>query len=135
MGKKLAIGTEKRAQIVSLSTMNLLEREISRQVKVSKTAIHNTIKKFQNEGTFKDNKRSGHPRISSSRDERVISKVMSQSRMSSAKKIQASLCIKIVQLRISMCSTSFSLNSSTYLEPFIVLSGAENKGQLYSLLA
>ena len=89
MGKKLAIGTEKRAQIVSLSTINLLEREISRQVKVSKTAIHNTIKKFQNEGTFKDNKRSGRPRISSSRDERVISKVMSQSRMSSAKKIQA----------------------------------------------
>ena len=42
--------------------------------------------KFQNEGTFKDSKRSGRPRISSSRDDRVIRKIVSQSFMCSAKK-------------------------------------------------
>ena len=34
-------------------------------------------------------------------------------------------CIKIVQLCILMCSTSFSLSSSTYLKPFILLPGAK----------
>ena len=52
MGKKPAINVEKRAQIVSLSTIKLSEREISRQIKVSKTDVQNAIRKFQNEGTF-----------------------------------------------------------------------------------
>ena len=91
MGKKAALSSEKRAQIVSLSTMKLSEREISRQMKVSKTAVHNAIEKFRKENTFKDSKRSGRPRISSSRDDRFIRKVVSQSPMSSAKKIQAGM--------------------------------------------
>ena len=53
MGKKLAISAEKCAQDVSLTTMNLSEREIFRQAKISKIAVHNATKKFQNEGTFK----------------------------------------------------------------------------------
>ena len=76
MGKKPATTAEKRAQIVSLSAIKLSEREISRQMKVGKTAVRNAIKKFQNESTFKYSKRSGHPRISSCRDDRVISKVV-----------------------------------------------------------
>ena len=94
MGKKAALSSEKRAQIVSLSTMKLSEREISRQMKVSKTAVHNAIekfRKFRKENTFKDSKRSGRPRISSSRDDRFIRKVVSQSPMSFAKKIQAGM--------------------------------------------
>ena len=91
MGKKAALSSEKRAQIVGLSTMKLSEREISRQMKVSKTAVHNAIKKFRKENTFKDSKRSGRPRISSSRDDRFIRKVVSQSPMNSAKKIQAGM--------------------------------------------
>ena len=57
MGKKPTISAEKRAQIVSLSRMKLSEREISWQMKVSKTAVHNAMKKFQNEGNFKESKR------------------------------------------------------------------------------
>ena len=94
MGKKAALSSEKRAQIVSLSTMKLSEREISRQMKVSKTAVHNAIekfRKFRKENTFKDSKKSGRPRISSSRDDRFIRKVVSQSPMNSAKKIQAGM--------------------------------------------
>ena len=75
MGKKPAISAEKRAQIVSFSKMKLLEHKISRQMKVSKTAVHNAIKKFQNEGTFKDSKRSGRSRISNFRDDRVMVKI------------------------------------------------------------
>ena len=67
MTKKPAISDEKRAQIVSFSTMKLSECEISKQMKASKAVVHNAIKKVQNKGTFKDSKRSGHPGISSSR--------------------------------------------------------------------
>ena len=59
MGKKPAISLEKRAQIVSLSTIKLSEREISRQMKVTKTTVHKAIKEFQNEATFQSSKRSG----------------------------------------------------------------------------
>ena len=91
MGKKPAISAEKQAQIASLSTMKLLEREISRQMKVSKYVGHNAIKKFQNKSTFKNRKRSGRPRISNIRNDRAIRKIVSQSPMSSAKKIHAEM--------------------------------------------
>ena len=76
---------------------------MSRQMKVSKTAIHNTIKKFQSEGTFEDSKRSGHPRIASIRDDGVIRKVVTQSPMSSAKKLHCGMeerGIKIIEKTI-----------------------------------
>ena len=88
MGNKREISGEKRAQIISLSAMKLSQPKIYRQMKVTKTAVHNAIKKFQNEGTFNDSKRSGGPRISDSRDDRVIRKVVSQSPMSCPKKYQ-----------------------------------------------
>ena len=75
MGKKPAISAEKRAQIVGRSILKLSKRGISRRMKVSKTAVHNVIKKFQNKGTFKNSKKSGRPRISSIRDDRVIAKM------------------------------------------------------------
>ena len=52
MGKKLAVSVEKRIQITGLCTMKLSEREISKQMKVSKTAVYNTIKKFKKVSTF-----------------------------------------------------------------------------------
>ena len=58
----------------------------TRQISLFVTAVHNAIKKFQNEEAFRDSKRLGRPRISSILDDRVIKKVMSQSPMSSAKK-------------------------------------------------
>ena len=84
-------------------------------MKVSKTAVHNAIKKFQNEGFSKDSKRSGHPRISISRDDRVIRKVVSQSPMSSAKKIPVGIAergTKISEKTIShRLSMDFGLKS------------------------
>ena len=41
--------------------MKVSEREISRQIKVSKTAVPNTIKKFKEKSTFKDNKKQAIP--------------------------------------------------------------------------
>ena len=44
--KNLEINVEKRIQFTGRCTMKVSEREISRQMKVRKTAVPNTIKNF-----------------------------------------------------------------------------------------
>ena len=85
MAKKLAVSVEKRIQFTSLCTMKVSEREISRQMKVSKTAVPNTIKNFK-KSTFKDSKKTGRPSIFSSGNKRFIRKRVSQSLKNSAEK-------------------------------------------------
>ena len=46
LAKNLAINIEKRIQFTGHCTMKVSEREISRQMKVRKTAVPNTIKNF-----------------------------------------------------------------------------------------
>ena len=79
MGKKPSLSSEKRAQIVTLSNLNFSVREIARKVKVSKTAVHNAITKYQNEGIFSDRKRSGRPKVTCRREDRLMHKVVSYS--------------------------------------------------------
>ena len=69
MGKKPSLSSEKRAQIVTLSNLNFSVREIARKVKVSQTAVHNAITKYQNEGIFADRKRSCRPKVTSRRED------------------------------------------------------------------
>ena len=82
---KSAVSVEKRIQFTGLCTIKVSEREISKQMKVSKTAKHNTIKNFK-KSTFKDSKKTGRPRISSSGNKRFIRMRVSQSFKSSAEK-------------------------------------------------
>ena len=110
MGKKAALSSEKRAHIVSLSTVKFSERKISRQMQVSKTAVHNAIEKFRKQKTFKDSKRSGRPRISSSRDDRFIRKVVSQSPMSSARKKQAEMAERGIHMSEKTIRNRLSVN-------------------------
>ena len=65
--------------------MKVSEREISRQMKVSKTAVPNTIKNFK-KSTFKDSKKAGRPSIFSSGNKRFIRKRVSQSLKNTAEK-------------------------------------------------
>ena len=46
LAKNLAVNVEKRIQFTGRCTMKVSEREISRQMKVRKTAVPNTIKKI-----------------------------------------------------------------------------------------
>ena len=46
LAKNLAVNVEKRIQFTRRCTMKVSEREISRQMKVRKTAVPNTIKKI-----------------------------------------------------------------------------------------
>ena len=65
--------------------------------------------KYQNEGTFKDRKRSGRPRVSSCRANRAMHKVVIRSPVSSSKTIQTKLMergtvvsAKTIQRRLSL---------------------------------
>ena len=66
--------------------MKVSEREISRQIKVSKTAVPKTIKNFHKK-YFQEQQKTGRPRIFSS----FIRKGVSQSPKSSVEKIQANM--------------------------------------------
>ena len=52
LAKNLAVNVEKRIQFTGLCTMKVSEREISRQMKVRKTAVPNTIKKISKNKYF-----------------------------------------------------------------------------------
>ena len=56
MGKKQSLSTEERAQIVTLRNLTFSVGEIAKNKKVSKTAVHNAIMKYRNEGVFIDKK-------------------------------------------------------------------------------
>ena len=84
MAKKLAVSVEKRIQFTSLCTMKVSEREISRQMKVSKTAVPNTIKNFKKK-YFQGQQKTGRPSIFSSGNKRFIRKRV-QSLKNSAEK-------------------------------------------------
>ena len=46
LAKNLAVNVEKRIQFTGRCTMKISKREISKQMKVRKTAVPNTIKNF-----------------------------------------------------------------------------------------
>ena len=52
LAKNLAVNVEKRIQFTGHCTMKVSEREISRQIKVRKTAVPNTIKKISKNKYF-----------------------------------------------------------------------------------
>ena len=78
LAKNLAVNVEKRIQFTGRCTMKVSEREISRQMKVRKTAVPNTIKKISKKSTFKDSKKTGRLSIFSSGNKRFIRKRVNQ---------------------------------------------------------
>ena len=70
MDKKQFLSTEKRAQIVLLNNLKFSVRQIARKMKVSKTAVHHAIMKYQNGSAFVDRKRSGQTRVTTNHQQR-----------------------------------------------------------------
>ena len=91
MGKKKSLSEVQRAQIVALHGQNLSERLISAQMGCSKTAVHQAIAKYQDDGSYTDRKRSGRPRVSTAREDNLMRRIVMRSPTSSMKKIKAEL--------------------------------------------
>ena len=78
LAKNLAVNVEKRIQFTGRCTMKVSEREISRQMKVRKTAVLNTIKKISKNKYFQGQQKTGRLIIFSSGNKRFIRKRVSQ---------------------------------------------------------
>ena len=76
LAKNLVVNVEKRIQFTGRCTMKVSEREISRQMKIRKTAA-NTIKNFTKK-YFQGQQKTGRPSIFSSGNKRFIRKRVSQ---------------------------------------------------------
>ena len=70
-------------QIIGMSRCGRSHREIATQLSVSKTCVTNTIKKFHEEGAVSDKPRSGRPRATSVRDDRLIARISKANRKAS----------------------------------------------------
>ena len=78
LAKNLAVNVEKRIQFTGRCTMKVSEREISRQMKVRKTAVPNTIKKISKNKYFQGQQKTGRLSIFSSGNKCFIRKKVSQ---------------------------------------------------------
>ena len=91
MGKKKSLSKVQRAQIVALRGQNLSERQISAQMGCSKTAVHQAIAKYQQDGSYTDKKKPGRPRVTTAREDNMMMRIVVRSLTSSMKKIRAEL--------------------------------------------
>ena len=91
MGKKKSLRVFQRASIVALHGQNLSESQISAQTGCSKTAVHQAIAKYQQDGSRTDKKRTGRSRVTTAREDTVMRRMVVRSLTSSMKKIRAEL--------------------------------------------
>ena len=91
LGRKKSLSEVQRGQIVALHNEGLSERKITAKLKVSKTAVHQSIKKFKQYGSNKDLHRSGRPRKTTIRDDHLMKRIVTRSPLSSINKVRAAL--------------------------------------------
>lgn len=61
-----------RQKIIAKSNSGVSQRKIAADLKISRTCVYNTIKKWKNMGVLTDKHRSGRKRILTTRDDRLI---------------------------------------------------------------
>jgi len=91
LGRKKSLSEVQRGQIVALHDEGLSERKIAAKLKVSKTAVHQSIKKFKQYGSYKDLHRSGRARKTTIRDDHLMKRIVTRSPLSSINKVRAAL--------------------------------------------
>lgn len=64
--------SELRAQIVILHSQNWSQRRIAAFFNVSKTGVYKTIKRYENTKDYRSLKRSGRPKVTTTRTDRII---------------------------------------------------------------
>ena len=86
MGKNRYHTDVKRAQIVTLHKNGLSQHQISKQIGVNRSSVQRAIKKFNSEGIYGNQKKSGRPRKTTVQDDDTIKRIVVRSPTSSCKK-------------------------------------------------
>ena len=76
MGKKKSLSVVQSAQKLALYGQNLSERQISAQMRCTKTAVHQAITEYQQDGSYIDIKKTGRPRITTAREDHVMRRIV-----------------------------------------------------------
>ena len=97
-----------RAQIVALHKNGLSQRQLSKQLNISKSYIQRAITKFKNEGICGNRKKNGRPRKTTFRDDTCMKRAAARSPISSCKKIRSHLLLKGANVSISTISRRLS---------------------------
>ena len=94
MSKNLSLTKVQRSRTVVLHQEGYSERQISLAEHCSKTAVHNALTKLKNSGCSSDRKRSGRPRNTTDKDDRLIRHIAMQSPQNLSKKMHSALLQK-----------------------------------------
>ena len=92
------------AKIVALHKNGLSQCQISKQLSISMSSIKKMITKFKNKGIYGNQKKSGKPRKTTSRDDTSIKHAVAWSPTSFCKKIRFHLLLKGTNASISTIS-------------------------------
>ena len=72
MAKRRNLSIELRASVVTLNKENYSCRAIAKKLKVSYCAVHEILKKVKETGSVRDRERSGRPRFTTPRQDRLL---------------------------------------------------------------
>ena len=84
-----------RAQIVALADSGLKQATIARQLRVSRQAVHITLKRFRETGDFSSRPRCGRPSVTSPQTDRLLKRMVTAQPTSSSKILSASLPVSV----------------------------------------
>ena len=93
-----------RAEIVAFHKNGLSQRQLSKQLNISKSSIQRAITKFKNEGIYGNRKKNGRPRKTTSRDDTSMKRAVTRSPTNSCKKIRPRFLLKGANVSISTIS-------------------------------
>ena len=91
MGRSKSLSEVVRAQIIVLRQEGYTERDISKRLRCSKTAVHNSMVKFNQTGSYAEAAKPGRPRKTTPRNDITMKRAATRSPVSSAKKIRLQL--------------------------------------------
>ena len=76
MGKKKGLSIVQRAKTVTLIEYEYSEKQVSKKLKFSKTAIHQAIVRFPNFESFQDLYKSGRSRVTSQKENHQMKRMV-----------------------------------------------------------
>jgi len=89
MGRKKWLSEVQRGQIVALHNEGLSERKIAAKLKVSKTAVNQSIKKFKQYWLLQGFAQEWKTKKTTIRDDHLMKRIVTRSPLSSINKVRA----------------------------------------------
>lgn len=87
MGKNTELTPRKRRCIEVLHTEGLNNTQVASKLKCSRSAVSRLVKRFDEEGNTDRRARSGRPRISSGREDRILQRICCKNRFMSSRSL------------------------------------------------